>query len=393
MMVEEIRSILRLFMEWGIRLKNNDMKKIVKSTFWSFIVQCMISLTIMGIIMIILAESRAIFDFQWLYNIFPHLYDLLDNIYELVFERAYFIFIIFGTTLIIVLSLLYKLLNKIFSYVFAVSESADKLFDKNVEYINLPPEMVEVEKKLNHFKTEAIKNERLARENEQKKDELIVYLAHDIKTPLTSMIGYLSLLSEIKDMPQEQRNRYIDIALDKSYRLEYLINELFDVARFNSEKIVLEKEVINLNLMLEQIADDFYPTLKEMNKKINFTSDEKTILYADPDKLSRVFNNLIKNAVNYSKENTDIDISILNKENQATVKITNKGKQIPKEKLDKIFEKFYRLDSSRTSKTGGSGLGLAIAKEIVELHGGRIYAESDMKETTFSVILPIIEQA
>lgn len=380
-------------MEWGIRLKNNDMKKIVKSTFWSFIVQCMISLTIMGIIMIILAESRAIFDFQWLYNIFPHLYDLLDNIYELVFERAYFIFIIFGTTLIIVLSLLYKLLNKIFSYVFAVSESADKLFDKNVEYINLPPEMVEVEKKLNHFKTEAIKNERLARENEQKKDELIVYLAHDIKTPLTSMIGYLSLLSEIKDMPQEQRNRYIDIALDKSYRLEYLINELFDVARFNSEKIVLEKEEINLNLMLEQIADDFYPTLKEMNKKINFTSDEKTILYADPDKLSRVFNNLIKNAVNYSKENTDIDISILNKENQATVKITNKGKQIPKEKLDKIFEKFYRLDSSRTSKTGGSGLGLAIAKEIVELHGGRIYAESDMKETTFCVILPIIEQA
>lgn len=374
-------------------MKNNDMKKIVKSTFWSFIVQCMISLTIMGIIMIILAESRAIFDFQWLYNIFPHLYDLLDNIYELVFERAYFIFIIFGTTLIIVLSLLYKLLNKIFSYVFAVSESADKLFDKNVEYINLPPEMVEVEKKLNHFKTEAIKNERLARENEQKKDELIVYLAHDIKTPLTSMIGYLSLLSEIKDMPQEQRNRYIDIALDKSYRLEDLINELFDVARFNSEKIVLEKEEINLNLMLEQIADDFYPTLKEMNKKINFTSDEKTILYADPDKLSRVFNNLIKNAVNYSKENTDIDISILNKENQVTVNITNKGKQIPKEKLDKIFEKFYRLDSSRTSKTGGSGLGLAIAKEIVELHGGRIYAESDMKETTFSVILPIIEQA
>ena len=331
MMVEEIRSILRLFMEWGIRLKNNDMKKIVKSTFWSFIVQCMISLTIMGIIMIILAESRAIFDFQWLYNIFPHLYDLLDNIYELVFERAYFIFIIFGTTLIIVLSLLYKLLNKIFSYVFAVSESADKLFDKNVEYINLPPEMVEVEKKLNHFKTEAIKNERLARENEQKKDELIVYLAHDIKTPLTSMIGYLSLLSEIKDMPQEQRNRYIDIALDKSYRLEYLINELFDVARFNSEKIVLEKEEINLNLMLEQIADDFYPTLKEMNKKINFTSDEKTILYADPDKLSRVFNNLIKNAVNYSKENTDIDISILNKEKMTYAGIT--AEEIPEKIL------------------------------------------------------------
>ena len=145
--------------------------------------------------------------------------------------------------------------------------------------------------------------------------------------------------------------------------------------------------------MLEQIIDDFYPTLRELNKSIKLNYNEPISINGDSDKLSRVFNNLIKNAVNYSKENTDIDISILNKENQATVKITNKGKQIPKEKLDKIFEKFYRLDSSRTSKTGGSGLGLAIAKEIVELHGGRIYAESDMKETTFSVILPIIEQA
>ena len=137
------------------------------------------------------------------------------------------------------------------------------------------------------------------------------------------------------------------------------------------EKIVLEKEEINLNLMLEQIADDFYPTLKEMNKKINFTSDEKTILYADPDKLSRVFNNLIKNAVNYSKENTDIDISILNKENQATVKITNKGKQIPKEKLDKIFEKFYSCDKSHTDKTH-CGLGLSIALDLLYICHGDI---------------------
>lgn len=111
------------------------------------------------------------------------------------------------------------------------------------------------------------------------------------------MIGYLSLLSEIKDMPEEQRNKYIDITLDKSYRLEDLINELFDVARFNSEKIILEKEELNLNLMLEQIIDDFYPVLKELNKKIKFTPKEEIKLYGDPDKLSRVFNNLIKNAI------------------------------------------------------------------------------------------------
>ena len=377
-------------MEWGIKLKNNDtMKRLVKNTFWSFIVECIIGLIIMVIAMIIIAEAISNLDFQWLYDDNPNLYLFLDNIYNTIFEKGYIFFILILSSLSLVLFLLYQLLKKIFSYIYAISESADKLFDKNVEYINLPPEMSEVEKKLNHFKIEAIKNEKLARENEEKKDELIVYLAHDIKTPLTSMIGYLSLLSEIKDMPEEQRNKYIDITLDKSYRLEDLINELFDVARFNSEKIILEKEELNLNLMLEQIIDDFYPVLKELNKKIKFTPKEEIKLYGDPDKLSRVFNNLIKNAINYSSDDSNIDISAIKDEKNAIIKITNKGKQIPKEKLDRIFEKFYRLDSSRTSKTGGSGLGLAIAKEIIELHHGKITASSTLKETNFTVILPI----
>ena len=377
-------------MEWGIKLKNNDtMKRIVKNTFWSFIVECIIGLIIMVIAMIIIAEAISNLDFQWLYDDNPNLYLFLDNIYNTIFEKGYIFFILILSSLSLVLFLLYQLLKKIFSYISAISESADKLFDKNVEYINLPPEMSEVEKKLNHFKIEAIKNEKLARENEEKKDELIVYLAHDIKTPRTSMIGYLSLLSEIKDMPEEQRNKYIDITLDKSYRLEDLINELFDVARFNSEKIILEKEELNLNLMLEQIIDDFYPVLKELNKKIKFTPKEEIKLYGDPDKLSRVFNNLIKNAINYSSDDSNIDISAIKDEKNAIIKITNKGKQIPKEKLDRIFEKFYRLDSSRTSKTGGSGLGLAIAKEIIELHHGKITASSTLKETNFTVILPI----
>lgn len=377
-------------MEWGIKLKNNDtMKRLVKNTFWSFIVECIIGLIIMVIAMIIIAEAISNLDFQWLYDDNPNLYLFLDNIYNTIFEKGYIFFILILSSLSLVLFLLYQLLKKIFSYISAISESADKLFDKNVEYINLPPEMSEVEKKLNHFKIEAIKNEKLARENEEKKDELIVYLAHDIKTPLTSMIGYLSLLSEIKDMPEEQRNKYIDITLDKSYRLEDLINELFDVAKFNSEKIILEKEELNLNLMLEQIIDDFYPVLKELNKKIKFTPKEEIKLYGDPDKLSRVFNNLIKNAINYSSDDSNIDISAIKDEKNAIIKITNKGKQIPKEKLDRIFEKFYRLDSSRTSKTGGSGLGLAIAKEIIELHHGKITASSTLKETNFTVILPI----
>ena len=141
--------------------------------------------------------------------------------------------------------------------------------------------------------------------------------------------------------------------------------------------------------MLEQIIDDFYPMLKELNKNINFTSDKNITIYADSDKLSRVFNNLIKNAINYSKENTNIDINVKKKDKEIKVEIINQGKMIPKDKLDKIFENFYRLDTSRTSKTGGSGLGLAISKQIVELHNGKIEVTSNKDKTIFKVSLPL----
>lgn len=141
--------------------------------------------------------------------------------------------------------------------------------------------------------------------------------------------------------------------------------------------------------MLEQIIDDFYPMLKELNKNINFTSDNNITIYADSDKLSRVFNNLIKNAINYSKENTNIDINVKKKDKEIKVEIINQGKMIPKDKLDKIFENFYRLDTSRTSKTGGSGLGLAISKQIVELHNGKIEVTSNKDKTIFKVSLPL----
>lgn len=142
-------------------------------------------------------------------------------------------------------------------------------------------------------------------------------------------------------------------------------------------------------MMLEQVIEDFYPMLKELNKNINFTSDNNITIYADSDKLSRVFNNLIKNAINYSKENTNIDIKVKKKDKEIKVEIINQGKMIPKDKLDKIFENFYRLDTSKTSKTGGSGLGLAISKQIVELHNGKIEVTSNKDKTTFKVSLPL----
>ncbi|MHB8065131.1 MAG: sensor histidine kinase, partial [Ruminiclostridium sp.] len=173
-----------------------------------------------------------------------------------------------------------------------------------------------------------------------------------------------------------------------AYRLEQLINEFFEITRFNLQSIVLEKEDINLSLMLEQMADEFYPILAPQNKKAVVYSDENITLFCDVDKLARVFNNILKNASAYSFDNTNIEITAKAQIPNIIVSFKNKGKVIPQNKLDSIFEKFYRLDSSRSSNTGGTGLGLAIAKEIVVLHGGTISAQSNEEFTEFTVTLP-----
>lgn len=375
-------------MEWGIKLRSKK-NKLLKKTFINFVIKILVWSICMpfGILLLVALIDRL--SFQWLYDISPEVYNNFSEFFYSITDLRTSIIPLIIIWVIGTLVLLYRLLKKVFGYIDEIGKATEELVNKDVEYIELPDELEEIQKRMNHLKRESEKNEKLAKENEEKKDELIVYLAHDIKTPLTSMIGYLSILDEIDDMPKKKQKNYISIALDKSYRLEDLINELFDVARFNSEKIVLEKEELNLNLMLEQIIDDFYPTLRELNKSIKLNYNEPISINGDSDKLSRVFNNLIKNAISYSKEESEIVINLKKDNNNAIVEVINKGKQISKEKLSKIFEKFYRLDSARTSRTGGSGLGLAIAKDIVELHNGTIIAESNEEETTFRVTLPL----
>ena len=375
-------------MEWGIKLRSKK-NKLLKKTFINFVIKILVWSICMPLGIFLLVALIDSLSFQWLYDISPEVYNNFREFFYSITNVRTLIIPILIIWVIGTLVLLYRLLKKVFGYIDEIGKATEDLVNKDVEYIELPDELEEIKNRMNHLKRESEKNEKLAKENEEKKDELIVYLAHDIKTPLTSMIGYLSILDEIDDMPKKKQKNYISIALDKSYRLEDLINELFDVARFNSEKIVLEKEELNLNLMLEQIIDDFYPTLRELNKSIKLNYNEPISINGDPDKLSRVFNNLIKNAISYSKEESEIVINLKKDNNNAIVEVINKGKQISKEKLSKIFEKFYRLDSARTSRTGGSGLGLAIAKDIVELHNGTIIAESNEKETTFRVTLPL----
>lgn len=259
----------------------------------------------------------------------------------------------------------------------------------NPESGSLPEEYALLEANLIKYHLEASHQKELYEKEMAQKNDLITYLAHDLKTPLASVIGYLSFLSEASDLPLEQRQKYTDIALNKSYRLEELINQFFDITRFNLHTIVLQKEWIDLSMMLQQLQEEFYPLVKRKHGSIEIDAPENVQLYVDPDKFGRVLNNVLKNAVAYSYEKTAIQIHATIIHDQACIQIINQGKQIPEAKLAMIFEKFYRIDEARSSQSGGSGLGLAIAKEIMEAHQGSICAQSDEQETIFTIQVPV----
>jgi two-component system sensor histidine kinase VanS len=305
--------------------------------------------------------------------------------YALLNNMSIITFLVILIFLVILLKFTISWFTKYFD---EVCRGMDRLALESDEEITLSPELDFMENKLNQIKNNLEKQKKAALDAEQRKNDLVVYLAHDIKTPLTSVIGYLSLLDEAPDMPLKQKAKYVGITLEKAYRLEQLINEFFEITRFNLQTIVLNKEKINLQFMLQQMADEFYPILTPQEKQVSVNVADDLTLWGDADKLARVFNNILKNAIAYSYENSFIDISAKQQDKSIVITFTNQGNPIPQAKLETIFEKFYRLDSARSTNTGGAGLGLAIAQEIVTAHDGTISVESDTENTTFTVNLP-----
>ena len=215
-----------------------------------------------------------------------------------------------------------------------------------------------------------------------------MYMAHDLKTPLTSVIGYLNLLNDEKEISGEIRERYLEIATRKALRLEELINDFFEVARLNFSTMVLEKSQVNMSVMIEQMLYEFMPLFREKNLSYSLQVEKDVQVYCDVAKMNRVFDNLFKNIVNYSYENSEIRISLKSNENRGMVLVMkNQGKTIPPEKLCHLFEQFYRMDDSRGTQNGGSGLGLAVVKEIVELHQGTVMCESQNEEICFTICI------
>lgn len=282
----------------------------------------------------------------------------------------------------------YIALSKMITYLEDVEKEIGKLVSRSTEPIHLITELEPIETKLNNIKYTLERQEREVQESEQRKNDLVVFLAHDLKTPLTSIMAYLSMLQSHPELSEAERSKYTGISLEKAIRLGKLIEEFFEITKFNAQDIVLEKTELNLSRMLEQIADEMYGVFQEKRLECQVEAAEDVIVPADPDKLARVFDNLMRNAVAYCDRETTIHIQVSQDKDNAKIVFINEGPKIANDKLQHIFEKFFRADNSRSSETGGAGLGLAIAREIVELHGGQIQAQSDDHETRFIVSLP-----
>ncbi len=266
---------------------------------------------------------------------------------------------------------------------------ADGHFDHRIPFV-VKTDLQKVIDSINALVDSTVASMEEERQIEQSKDDLITNVSHDIRTPLTSIIGYLGLLksSELN----EDQTKYIQIAYDKALQMKALAEDLFEYTTLRSStnnKLVLAP--LHVNSMLEQVAAGFELEAEKKNITFNvITRPRDLVIDADAKMIVRMLNNLISNALKYGRGATEIDL-IANKVNNEFVelRVENNGEQIPKKSLQKIFDRFYRVESSRNLKTGGTGLGLAITKSIVDLHGGNIKCQSTSELTSFIIQLPL----
>ena len=266
---------------------------------------------------------------------------------------------------------------------------ADGHFDHRIPFV-VKTDLQKVIDSINALVDSTVASMEEERQIEQSKDDLITNVSHDIRTPLTSIIGYLGLLksSELN----EDQTKYIQIAYDKALQMKALAEDLFEYPALRSStnnKLVLAP--LHVNSMLEQVAAGFELEAEKKNITFNvITRPRDLVIDADAKMIVRMLNNLISNALKYGRGATEINL-IANKVNNEFVelRVENNGEQIPKKSLQKIFDRFYRVESSRNLKTGGTGLGLAITKSIVDLHGGNIKCQSTAELTSFIIQLPL----
>lgn len=307
-----------------------------------------------------------------------------DPFNYLYYRDLYLLYPALGTWVLLIMLTTYRLFKQLVHYVDELQEATSLLFDKEADPIVLSPELAAIAEKINALKAESIRNESMAAQSQKQKNDLIVNLAHDLKTPLASIVGYLNLLSGDVKLSGEEREKYLAVVLRKSEALSDLIDEFFEMTKFNLSDLKLDVAECNLSFLLEQIIFEFKPLFDEKHMDCRLHVPGNVILSCDADKMSRVFGNLLKNAYLYGDRDSAVHVTVTERKSDVTVDFTNACKTIDEEALENIFEPFYRLDPSRHS-AGGSGLGLAIAREILRAHGAEITAQSADNKVCFRI--------
>lgn len=225
---------------------------------------------------------------------------------------------------------------------------------------------------------------------EQSKDELITNVSHDIRTPLTSIIGYLGLIEERRFSSSEEAAGYVHTAYKKAKQMKALVDDLFEYATVRQTTTPLDYITFDMVQLIEQMAIDFDLEARKKGREIKTdTLDEPIMMRGDTEKIVRVFHNLLSNALKYGKGGTLIGIEAVKTGDNVVVSVRNNGETLPNEAIEQLFERFYRAEASRSQETAGTGLGLAIAQSIVELHKGSITAKVEKGWTIFTVVFPV----
>lgn len=300
------------------------------------------------------------------------------------------IFILFSIFIFLFYFLI--LTNNMISYMREVIVGVKRMGDGDLESkikVKGRDEIGQIAYALNEMQVKLKINQETKQQAEQTKDELITNVAHDLRTPLTSIIGYLDLVRRDNILTPEQQKKYIGIAYDKSKTLERLIESLFDYTRYDKQKVKTKPKKIDFCQFIMQISEEFYPVFTEKQVECKMELPDSPIyVNVDGELMARAVGNLISNAVKYGADGKLIKMKVETiDEHKAKFSIINYGRVIPEKDLDQIFDKFYRVEQSRSTKTGGTGLGLAIAKNIVKLHDGEIKAKSDINGTVFEILL------
>lgn len=290
------------------------------------------------------------------------------------------------SSIVVAIMILYYFISKKVVYIKELSEGANNFAEGNLNYTlkeHGNDELHLLASSMNSMAKNLEERIDKERQEERFRTELITNVSHDLRTPLTSLIGYLQLLENSK-ISNDDKTKYAKIALDKSYKLKNLIEELFEYSKLECDHIVLEKSEINIIEVIEQSIGELFA---EANKKnMHFSKDFSASdikISIDSEKIGRVFENLLNNSIKYGVDGTEIYINVKSEEDSVRITIKNYMEKDKFDDIKSVFNRFYRGDSSRNSKIDGSGLGLAIAKDIIELHQGEIWAES--KDNIFSM--------